>query len=569
MQGTATESVGTQQSRGLRPRSRGLRRRPLLLAVAVAGPLLELALLWWLAPASMLPLAPQVTAPEPLGIFHDLRWLLVYHPSWAAFVVEAIAMLAFRSTVAAVLVSQAWPDEVERPPFARILAPVAVFTAITAALLSPWAAFAFGVGVMSLSWLFFVAIPVTLLVGVFMHHGVVRGPWWCQHPPLRTVGWALLSFVVLTAAGGLLVEVPAALRLPVVAATGLFNAWAWTGIVHGVVCHRPSLRVPLAPIGVAALVAVAAVGTVVGFRLGRPDGDAHAVPAGALDEGRPVLVVTGFGTGWDGRPQERFPGSFEERRFSYRGTARSGRAVGYEAEDTLRSISELVFRMRRQVEAFHAETGRQVSIVAESEGALLAKSYVTAYPDAPVDRLVLLSPLVRPARVYYPPQGQDGWGVVTSWELRGLSALIRGLTPMEVSTDTELFRSVADNAPVLRSVLACPAPGIDELAVVPVADAVASAELDVGGLRVLSVPAFHGGLLGNPDAQRLVALELAGREAQGSSAWTLGARAVRAMAATWQVPELPLSLNPAWDGVGDRGCASMGAALRAERDGKR
>ena len=35
-------------------------------------------------------IAPQITAPAPFSAFHDLRWLLVYHPSWATFAGEAL-----------------------------------------------------------------------------------------------------------------------------------------------------------------------------------------------------------------------------------------------------------------------------------------------------------------------------------------------------------------------------------------------------------------------------------------------------------------------------------------------
>lgn len=64
--------------------------------------------------------------------------------------------------------------------------------------------------------------------------------------------------------------------------------------------------------------------------------------------------------------------------------------------------------MGTQVERLAAHTHRPVMIVAESEGALVAKSYVLSRHRVPVDTLVLLSPLVAPGRVYYPESGQDG-----------------------------------------------------------------------------------------------------------------------------------------------------------------
>jgi hypothetical protein len=42
-------------------------------------------------------LAPQVSAPPPLDVFHDLRWVATYHESWVMLAVELAAVLAARS----------------------------------------------------------------------------------------------------------------------------------------------------------------------------------------------------------------------------------------------------------------------------------------------------------------------------------------------------------------------------------------------------------------------------------------------------------------------------------------
>lgn len=540
-----------------------LRSRPSLLAIAIGLPVLEAALLWVFAPRSTLALAVHVTAPEPFAVFHDLRWILVYHSGWTAFASEAVLFLAFRTTVTAAVLRQAWPKEAGTPPWPVLFRRSLVFTAVTGLLLSPWAALAFGIAVISLSWLFFVAIPLMLLTAVLLHHGVVTGSWWRQVPPLRTVGWVLLSFVGLTLGGALVTAGPVALRFPALVASGAFNAWAWHGIVRGIVCREPVLRaLPLAPVGVAALVGIAAVGTALGFELARPH--THPFDRTALgDGGKPVLVVAGFGSSWSGRAQERFGATFDERRFSYAGLDSDERALPYTAADTLGDLLDLTSRMAQQVEAFHRDAGEPISIVAESEGALLAKAYLTSKPHAPVDRLVMLSPLVRPARVYYPPDGQDGWGVATALELRGLAAVIRGLTPMTIDTDTALFASVNEHGGALRSVLPCPLAGVEELLIAPIADAVASAEFDAGGLRVIDVPDWHGGLLSDGAVRNLVAAELRGEDPDGSEAWSVGARGLRALAAGWQVPELKASLNPAWEEQEDGGCADVRSHLRA------
>lgn len=536
------------------------RRR--LLAITVGLALVEALFVGLLIPDS-LALSPHVSAPEPFGIFHDLRWLFVYHPNALAFVGEGLLLLGFRTLVTAAVVREAWPDEMDRPSWPVLLRRSATFTGVTAVILAPWAALEFGAAVMSLSWLFYVAIPLTLLIALFVHHGSVANDWWKHPPPLRTVGWIAAVFAGLSLASGLIQGAPAGMRPFVIAGVGVFNAWAWHGIVRGVVCRRPVRRpIPLAPIGVAGLVMIAAVGTALGFELSRPTAhpfDIATVSAG----GEPVLVVSGFGSRWSGNSQERFGGSFEERRFSYRGLGDEGEALPYDRDDTLAALPELVDEMALQVDDFHRDTGRRVSIVAESQGALLAKTYVAARPDAPVDELILLSPLVRPARVYYPPSGEDGWGVMTGYPLRGLTAMIRGLTPLTMDTDSDLFESVNEHAPLLRTVLACPVAGMEQLIVTPIADAVASADLDTGDLEVIEVADFHGGLLSDGRVRDMVNEELTGGEPHGSETVSLGARAVRAMAAGWQVPELEVSLNPAWEDLEDnRSCASVFEELR-------
>src|SRR5205807_1922998 len=83
--------------------------------------------------------------------------------------------------------------------------------------------------------------------------------------------------------------------------------------------------------------------------------------------------------------------------------------------------------------AFHDATGRPISIVAESEGALVAKTFLTTTPSAPVDQLIMLSPLVQPGRVYYPPAGHEGWGVATGAGLSGLSAGLNTIAPFRLT----------------------------------------------------------------------------------------------------------------------------------------
>ena len=119
------------------------------------------------------------------------------------------------------------------------------------------------------------------------------------------------------------------------------------------------------------------------------------------------------------------------------------------------------------------QTGGPVAIVAESEGTLVATAYLEAYPEAPVDRLMLLSPIVDPGRATYPDPGEEGFGVVAGYELRAVTGIIDAMAPFVISADGALTDSVRrEAAGVARARRCCDRPAIEEVAVVPLADAV-------------------------------------------------------------------------------------------------
>jgi hypothetical protein len=537
---------------------------PWLVAVSIGGPVVEVALLWALGFTSALGIAPAVTAPAPFATFHDLRWLMVYHRSWLAFAVEMAAMVAFRGAMTALIVGLAWPRAVRRPPAAVLLRQGTLFTLVSAALLAPWAGLLFGLAVMPVSWLFFAAIPPVLAIGLLIHQGAVRDGWPWQRPPPRTSGWVALSFAVLTLSGAALSASPAALRLPVAAASGLFNAWAWAGIVNVLALRRvPRRALPLVPIALVLLLAVVATGAGLGFRANQA-ARGHAARLAHPPSGRPVLLVTGFGGGWDGVPRRWLDGDFDVRRFSYRGQDARGRPLPYGNVDTHQPLPDLVRAMAAQVAGFHRDTGQPVAIVAESEGALVSKTYLAAMPGAPVGELVMLSPLVQPARVWYPREGADGWGLAAGWELRELGGLFHDLSGADLSADMPVVRSLLDHGPALRDLLACPLPATHQLALFPLADAVATPHPSEIGIPSGVVPAFHGGLLAEGSVRQVVADYLAHGTVPAPTIWPVAQQILRASAAAWQVPELPLTLNKDWSGPVGRtpSCDAMSASLR-------
>jgi hypothetical protein len=393
---------------------------------------------------------------------------------------------------------------------------------------------------------------------------VVRGGW--ERPTARTAGWVALSFAVLTLSGAALSASPAALRLPVAVAAGLFNAWAWSGIVNVLALRRvPRRAVPLVPIALVLLLAVVATGAGLGFRASADHRAAEGARVPYVSQGRPVLLVTGFGGQWDGVPRRWLPGEFDVRRFSYRGQGPDGRPLPYDATDTHHPLPELVRNMAAQVQSLHSQTGQTVAIVAESEGALVAKTYLAATPGAPVGELVMLSPLVQPARVWYPSRGSAGWGLAGGWELREIGGLFRDLSGSDLSADMPVVRSLLDHGPALRDLLACPLPKTHQLALFPLADAVATPHPSQIGIPSGVVPAFHGGLLAEGSVRQVVARYLDDGTVPAPTFWPVAQQILRASAAAWQVPELPLTLNEGWSGPPGRTptCDAMSASLRA------
>lgn len=557
---TATRPAVGQQT----PSESSLWSHPGLLALCIALPMIEVGLLWGFGLTSALGIAPGVTAPVPFAIFHDLRWLMVYHNSWLGFAGEAVAMLAFRAALTALLVWLAWPRGVARPSPAVLLRNAAVFTVVSAVLLLPWVGLLFGLAVMPISWLFFTAVPPVLAVGLLIHHGVVRSGW--RAPAARTTGWAALTFLVLTLSGAALSASPAGLRLPVAAAAGLFNAWAWNGIVNvlALAPRVPRRAVPLVPIALVLLLAVVATGAGLGFRASVSNGATTLSRAPYASGGRPVLLVSGFGGNWDGVPRHWLPGDLDQRRFSYRGQNPAGQPLPYSDIDTHQPLPELVRTMRDQVESLHRQSGQDVAVVSESEGALVAKTYLAATPGAPVDELVMLSPLVQPARVFFPGRGQDGWGLASGWELREIGGLFRDLSGADMSADMPVVRSLLDHGPAVRDLLACPLKDTRQLALFPLADAVATPHPSKIGIPSEVVPAFHGGLLADDGIRRTVSTYLEDGKVAPATVWPVAQQILRASAAAWQVPELPLTLNPAWSGPDGRSpsCDAMSASLR-------
>jgi hypothetical protein len=550
-----------------------IRERGRLVAVCAGAAVLETLIVGLVAPSSSLGLATQVTAPPPFGVFHDLRWIVVYHETWFGLALELLAFVVFRSALTAVCLRAAWPRDAPPEPLAVTVRRAVLFTVVVALLLAPWAGLMFALAVVSLSWLFFVAIPVVLMLALLVHGGAVTGSWWGRTLSVRSVGWVLVAFAALTVFGSILTTCPSWARLPVAFAAGVTNAWLWVRVVDAVLHRRsPPRRAPVAPVGVVLVLGLVVGGTAAGFALAKTRALHLVTAAEAATEwkpalaasGTPLVVVTGFNTKWDGRAHRYVGVDLPQWRFSYRGMA-GGRPLPYTAPDTHRGLPELVRQLRAQVDAYHLQTHRALTLVAESEGALLAKAYLASTPGAPVRNLVSLSPLVAPGRVYYPADGREGWGAGGALAMEGFAWALSGVSPVAVTPDTPFLRSIVDEAPALRGLTACAVPHVHELAVLPLDTGVSAPAPEVVGIPYVVVPAFHGGMLDNASTADIVGDVVAGRSVPRDDGWELAEDVIQAGASAWQVPQLTTSINNAWHGApSPTDCRAVRAHLRRE-----
>lgn len=518
-----------------------LRERWLLLLLSVALPLAEMGVLVALGIPAGMGLAGQVTAPGPFGVFHDLRWLFVFHDSIIEFVLGAAALVAGRAVLGALLVRSAWPGRA--PAFATLVGHSLTITAVAALLLSPWVTLMFGAAVIPLSWLYFAALPPALATILLLHHGGVDGGWWRRLPPARSAAWMGLSFLVLSLSALGVAGQPLPVVAGVLAATGLWNAWAWGHCVRAIAIGLPSRPRRLAPVTVLSATLVFAVvlgGSQIGFAV-RATSDPGVWAPGDPEAGdRAVLLVGGFASGCcDEGPilQGEATGLYVEQ-FSYWGLTAEGDPVPHPGSATDADVSRMARLMARQVDNLTARTGGPVAIVAESEGTLVVTAYLVDHPEAPVDRLMLLSPIVDPGRATYPDPGEEGFGVVAGYELRVFTGLIDAMAPFVISADGPLTDSVRREASDLRGEAVRDRPAIEEVVVLPLADAVTALAGEDSAVEEIVVPGFHGGLRGRPDVQEMIRRWVLGADLEGSEVWATVGLVITGTASAWHVPGL-------------------------------
>jgi hypothetical protein len=517
-----------------------------LLVLAALPPAVEAAILAALHFRAALGLAPQVTAVRPYAAYHDLRWVLVYHNSWWGFVGEFLAVTGLRGLLSTVLIALAWPAAEDRPTVRWILRRNLEVAVLSNLLISPWAALSVAAAGVALSWYLFASIVPLLFLSPFLQRAGVVGRWWRGLPSIELVGWSMLNFAVLTVAGAIMSSSTGWWVVPVAAVGGLANGLLWQRTVQAALLpgRLRWSRVPVAPIAflVALLMPLVAQG-VIGITAGgkgewRPPVVSRNLPESVTHA---VIALAGYDSRYDGRP----PTDPLVERFSYRGLDAQDRPLPYAGHDTHQALGLSAERLADHVDALHRRTGRPVALVGQSEGAMVARTYLKLRPRSPVDIVLLFSPLVRPGRAYYPPrEASGGWGVATGWELRGIFAVTNLVRKTRDDPDEPFIRSILDDAPFYRNNMLCPVPGVLMVAFQPTVTAAEAPPGQYADIPVFQVPSFHGGVIGRQVAQeRLVDVLATG---QAVRLRRTEYAPLQRLAAAWQAPPLAISVNPVW-----------------------
>ena len=534
-------------------------RVPLLLALTAVPPTVEAAVLTALHFRPSLGLSVLASAPAPYGSLHDMLWTFVYHDSWPGFVAEFAAAVGYRGLFGAAAIALAWPVDVPRPPVRRLIGANLGFAAICAVMVSPGATMAMAAVAVSLSWFVLGELLPLLLFAPFLQRGGICRGWWRGLPPARLVALALLNFVVFTVAGALVWRVPDGLAVPAAAAAGVVNGVLWWYLVRTAV--RAPVRLPRLPT-VPAVVAVFLAGLLVlgaGSGFGGSGGGRHSVPppvaVSVISTLRhQVVFIAGYDSEYDGaRPRSPFVTIY-----SYRGLNPAGEPLPYQPLDTHQALEASAATLAEQVETVHRRTGRPVALVGLSEGALIAREYLDRGPHPDVDATAMVSPVVRPGQVYYPPaEAGRGWGLAAGWELRGILAVIGLHHATPISADEPFVRSLLAQAPRFRNRMLCPVPGVRMIAFLPSADAITIPPGNYRGIPTSDLPALHGGLVGFPVQEKRLVDFLNGSDSGVPQRHYYST--VQVASGVWQAPVLAQSVNPVW-----RGQPGPDAALHGE-----
>jgi hypothetical protein len=349
-----------------------------LLICCVALPVAESAALLSSGFVSALPLAAQGSALAPFGVFHDLRWAFTFAGTWWQAAGMLLGVVLIRSALDATFILLAWPRDRPLPGAGPLLRRTVLATVFALVLMSPWAAAAFASAAISFSPFMLLASLGSAVTAVFLPPSGVTSDYWRRFLPWRGMLFIVIQWLTLMLWALALTFCPAWLVVPTAGAAGAVNAVIWRGYIRRVLAaSTPRWTLPVAPVLATAisagLVVFAAYGTTSAFEPGTPH---HLRGTGKPAPNAPVvLYVAGFESRYLGAHSfQLFDNRMRTVHFSYRGIDARGAPEPYGPSQTHQPLRRSAAMLDRQV-AQLTRGGRQITILAESEGSLVARTY--------------------------------------------------------------------------------------------------------------------------------------------------------------------------------------------------
>lgn len=527
----------------------GSRKTGCLIACCVALTVAEGSVLQGLGFISALPLAAQSSALAPFGVFHDLRWAFTFAGDWWQAAGMLIGVVLVRSLIDGLLTLLAWPTDQPLPAALPLLRRTVLAAAFALILMSTWAAAAFAGAAIGFSPFLLLAMLGSAVTALFLPPAGVTGEYWRKFLPWRGMLFIGLQWFTLMLWALALTFCPSWLVVPTAAAAGVLNAMIWRGYVRRVVEARPARwTFPVAPV----LATVLCVGLVISAAYGttsafEPSKAHHLSSTGHPVPGAPVvLYLAGFESSYRG------PGTFslfDDRvrtvHFSYKGVDPKGDPEPYAPAQTHQSLQRSASVLARQVAAL-TRNGRPLTILAESEGSLVARTYFAEFHHPRIHMFIQASPLIRPARVYFPPPGKDGYGLIGGWEAREMVQLGNLFGRSRLHADMPFIRSVVDNASLYRDNSLCPPRGVASYLYLPMEGALTAYRGTLSRIPWTTFPAYHAALTGRPrvllDIERLII----DGTFHHNDGFGLAFQLIRGVSGTWQAPALPLANRKEW-----------------------
>ena len=504
---------------------------------------------------------PQLLAPPPLDLFHDLRYAFLLSPSYLGFVLALVTLLGLRMLAFLLYWSVIAGLSEERLKNWLLFYGLALLLLFIPAGLT----YAFAATQHSILFeLYIVAVLVSLILlapgpVLFDRSRQLKISLWQGYAhlmarPLTFLGLPMVMFVTLTGSGALIALVDDILggpvRLAVMASlvslaslTVLGLGWLYFLSVDDIAEEPGSVWGHAVTAGLVLVVVVFAVNFSRSpwppppLQWSDPPNDNIQVIMPGIDSATGLGAMVGYDMTFQGYPPERTVF------YSYRGPGEGTTPLPYTFSDTHQSIQDSAQQLRRTLQRVkQAFPGQQVDIVALSLAGWIVRYYLLDLYDPSevpiIEHVVIFSVPGVGALAPFPPSGQHGQGFIGAQAMRLLFAFGRAINYSHVRFDSPIWRQIVYQPRFVES-LTFPLhnPNVPELVLWSVRDLPGLAgPRPLPGTRTVIVPTYHADVPWHPKSLETVRRFLADRPIPKDGIWHLIHRVSWYGAAPWKLP---------------------------------